>query len=57
MLKHDARMSSHSFPLVYVIKAVFYAGLQLGGLNPGLKTDGLKGIGQQQPTSLGLGLG
>ena len=34
-------------------------GLQLGGgLNMGLgKTDGLKGIGQQQPTSLGLGIG
>ena len=38
-------------------------GLQLGtGLNTGLgtgviKTDGLKGIEQQQPTSLGLGIG
>ena len=34
-------------------------GLQLGaGLNTGLgKTDKLKRIGQQQPTSLGLGMG
>ena len=38
-------------------------GLQLGtGLSTGLgtglgKTDGLKGIGQQQPASLGLGMG
>ena len=50
-------MSSYSFPLVYVVIAMFDVGLQLGGgLNTGLKTDGLKGIGQQ-PTSLGLGLG
>jgi len=51
-------MSLHPLPIGDVVKVVFDVGLQIGGgLNTGLKTDGLKGIGQQQPTSLGLGLG
>lgn len=47
----------HAIFSFYDLVILVCLGLQLGtGIGLG-KTDGLKGIGQQQPTSLGLGLG